>query len=152
LQEHPAVPDPQVEPQPAGGLPEDRPIRPGGRRERGVKARGGNHRRVPVARPGLVDPETASRPDRRARYAPAVAEKAEPLIVWKGPDQPRPFLVPLGSLEPFPGNPRRGDIVSLRDSLKRFGQPRPALADPALGDGGRLRLVAGHHLALAASA
>lgn len=72
-------------------------------------------------------------------------------IVWKGPEALRPFLVPIGDLEPFPGNPRRGDVTALRGSLRRFGQVLPALVDPELGVGGRKRIVARHHLILAAA-
>lgn len=70
--------------------------------------------------------------------------------VWNGPPVLRPFLVALDDLEAFPGNPRRGDVARLRESLRRFGQVLPALADPRLADGERMRLVARHHLALAA--
>lgn len=72
-------------------------------------------------------------------------------VVWRGAEALRPFLVPLADLEPFPGNPRRGDVAELRGSLRRFGQVLPALADPALADGDRVRIVARHHLALAAA-
>jgi ParB-like chromosome segregation protein Spo0J len=63
--------------------------------------------------------------------------------VWKGADALRPFLVPIGSLEPFPGNPRRGDVAAIRASLRRFGQVRPILVDGS-------RVVAGHHLRIGA--
>lgn len=72
--------------------------------------------------------------------------------VWNGADELRGLLVPLTDLEPFPGNPRRGDVEQLRGSLRRFGQVLPALADPELAEGGRVRIVARHHLALAAEA
>jgi hypothetical protein len=72
-------------------------------------------------------------------------------IVWNGAEALRPFLVPIGSLEPFPGNPRQGDVAALRSSLRRFGQVLPALVDPALGESGKPRIVARHHLALAAT-
>lgn len=72
--------------------------------------------------------------------------------VWSGPPALRPFLVPLDALEPFPGNPRKGDVAKLRESLRRFGQVLPALADPTLGPEGLRRLVARHHLAEAARA
>lgn len=63
---------------------------------------------------------------------------------WEGTPALEPFLVPLDSVEPFPGNPRRGDVAVVRDSLRRFGQQRPVLLNP---DGSRI--VAGHHVVLA---
>lgn len=72
--------------------------------------------------------------------------------VWHGAEELRGLLVPIADLEPFPGNPRRGDVEQLRGSLQRFGQVLPALADPELAEGGRVRIVARHHLALAAAA
>lgn len=71
--------------------------------------------------------------------------------VWDGAKSLRRFLVPVEDLEPFPGNPRRGDVESLRVSLRRFGQVLPVLADPALGESGKQRIVARHHLVLAAA-
>jgi hypothetical protein len=64
-------------------------------------------------------------------------------VVWKGAEALRPFLVPIGELEPFPGNPRRGDVAMLRASLRRFGQVKPILVDGH-------RIVAHHHVRLAA--
>lgn len=69
-------------------------------------------------------------------------------IVWRGAKALEPFLVPIDSLEPFPGNPRRGNVEALRKLLRRFGQTKPILVDanrPTL-------IVAGHHLTLAAKA
>lgn len=74
-----------------------------------------------------------------------------PAVVWKGPESLRPFLVAIDDLEPFPGNPRKGNVEKLRESLRRFGQVLPALADPSLGEGGALRIVARHHIILAAT-
>lgn len=62
---------------------------------------------------------------------------------WEGAITLRQQLTPIGSLEPFEGNPRLGNIPALRDSLARFGQVRAVLVD---GN----RIVAGHHLILAA--
>lgn len=78
----------------------------------------------------------------------AVAEKP----VWQGAKALRRFLVPIDSLEPFPGNPRRGDVEQLRASLRRFGQVLPVLTDPQLGEDGKQRIVAHHHVVLAAQA
>lgn len=62
---------------------------------------------------------------------------------WHGPDDLRDKLVPIGELEPFPGNPRRGDTTAVAASLHRFGQLKPIVVD------GR-RIVAGHTLVRAA--
>jgi ParB-like chromosome segregation protein Spo0J len=59
------------------------------------------------------------------------------------------MLVPLNTLEPFPGNPRRGDVPAVTRSLARFGQLRPVLVEPA-DSSGNCRIVAGHHVVLAA--
>lgn len=63
--------------------------------------------------------------------------------VWRGSSALRPFLVPVDELEPYPGNPRRGDLAVVVESLTRFGQTRPILT---YGE----RIVAGHHVRLAA--
>lgn len=67
--------------------------------------------------------------------------------VWRGAKALEPFLVPIDELEPFPGNPRRGDRDSVRASLRRFGQVRPILTAAENAK----RIVAGHHLALGAT-
>jgi hypothetical protein len=64
-------------------------------------------------------------------------------IIWGGPDDLAGWLVPLADLERFPGNPRRGQVDEIAESLRRFGQVRPILTD------GR-RIVAGNHTYLAA--
>jgi DNA modification methylase len=65
------------------------------------------------------------------------------LEVWRGAEYLRPVLVPIDSLEPWPDNPRRGDVAAIAASLDRFGQVRPVLVQGS-------RIVAGHHLVLAA--
>lgn len=69
---------------------------------------------------------------------------------WEGAKALRRSLVPIESLEPYPGNPRRGDVEAVKQSLARFGQVKPVLVDPALGDEGARRIIAGHHVRLAA--
>lgn len=64
--------------------------------------------------------------------------------VWNGADVLRRMLVPLEEVEPWPGNPREGDVPAIIDSLRRFGQVRPILVRQ------NGRIVAGHHLVLAA--
>lgn len=65
--------------------------------------------------------------------------------VWTGASALKRYLVAIDALEPFPGNPRRGDLDAIRSSLRRFGQVRPILIDGS-------RIVAGHHLVRAAEA
>lgn len=71
--------------------------------------------------------------------------------IWNGAEPLRRLLVPIEALEPFPGNPRRGDVAVLRTSLKRWGQVLPVLVDPSLSEEGKKRIVARHHLVLAAA-
>ena len=59
--------------------------------------------------------------------------------VWKGNPKIRTWLVEIDSLEPWPGNPRRGDVELLAASLARFGQVKPILVEGS-------RIVAGHHI------
>jgi DNA modification methylase len=64
--------------------------------------------------------------------------------VWNGNKEMLRLIVPVAELKPHPSNPRRGNIAALQESLREFGQQRPALALP---DG---TLVAGHHVYYAA--
>ena len=70
--------------------------------------------------------------------------------VWKGPAQFRPFLHPVNDLEPWPGNPRDGNIAEIAASLKRFGQLKTVVADEGTNPDGWPRIVAGHHVVEAA--
>lgn len=72
--------------------------------------------------------------------------------VWKGPQALRKHLIPIANLEPFPGNPNRGDVDKIAESLERFGQVLPILTDPALAADEAVRIVAHHHVVLAAQA
>lgn len=72
----------------------------------------------------------------------AAAKRAK--RVWVGPAKLKTLLVPIGSLEAWPGNPRRGDIAAVRASLERFGQVRPISVTGAT-------IVAGHHVSIAAA-
>lgn len=63
--------------------------------------------------------------------------------VWTGAASLKRDLVAIDTLEPFDGNPRRGDVEALRASLRRFGQVRSVLVDGT-------RLIAGHHIVAAA--
>lgn len=66
-------------------------------------------------------------------------------ITWNGPEALRGSLIAISDLEPWPGNPRQGDVGAISESLKRFGQLRPIVVR---GN----RIVAGHHVVLAARA
>lgn len=64
-------------------------------------------------------------------------------ITWEGPKELQALVVDIASLEPFPGNPRRGNVAAIAESLSRFGQTKPIVRDGT-------RIVAGHHLVQAA--
>jgi hypothetical protein len=55
--------------------------------------------------------------------------------------------VPVGDLRPFPGNARQGDVGALCESLARFGQYRPVVANRATG-----HVLVGNHTYTAATA
>lgn len=63
-------------------------------------------------------------------------------IVWEGPEELRPFLVPVRELVRHPKNPRRGQVSLIAESLRRFGQVRPILTDGS-------QIIAGNHTYLA---
>jgi ParB-like chromosome segregation protein Spo0J len=46
-------------------------------------------------------------------------------VIWRGPDELRPFLKPIDTVQRHPRNPRRGDVALVADSLDRYGQTRP---------------------------
>lgn len=54
-------------------------------------------------------------------------------------------LVPVDDLAEFPGNPRRGDVTVIADSLRRNGQYRPIVANRRTG-----QVLAGNHTLRAA--
>jgi DNA modification methylase len=54
-------------------------------------------------------------------------------------------LVPISRLRPYPGNPRRGDLAAIAESLRRHGQFRPIVARRSTGE-----VLAGNHVLLAA--
>lgn len=49
--------------------------------------------------------------------------------------------VPLSDVEPWEGNPRRGNVRAIQKSLRRWGQQRPIVVQRSSG-----RIVAGNHL------
>lgn len=61
--------------------------------------------------------------------------------IWVGAESLRDRLVPIDSLQRFPGNPRRGDVEAIAKSLRRFGQQRPILVQASTNF-----VVAGNHL------
>lgn len=55
------------------------------------------------------------------------------------------LLVPIEQLRHLPGNPRKGDVQSIIESYKTFGQVRPVIAVPSKDEEGALIVVAGNH-------
>jgi hypothetical protein len=53
--------------------------------------------------------------------------------------------VPVASLTPYPGNPRRGDVDAIRESLRTNGQFRPIVVDRPT-----MQVLAGNHTLRAA--
>jgi ParB-like chromosome segregation protein Spo0J len=53
----------------------------------------------------------------------------------------RPLAVPIDSVQPYPGNPRQGDVGAIVTSLRRFGQQKPLVVQDATG-----YIVAGNHV------
>lgn len=64
-------------------------------------------------------------------------------LVWNGSEDLSGDLAAVDTLTPYPGNPRRGDVDEIKQSLLRFGQTRPVLVDAGT-------IVAGNHTYLAA--
>jgi hypothetical protein len=54
-------------------------------------------------------------------------------------------VLPLGALQPFPGNARRGDVDAIAESLATFGQYRSLIVRQA--DDGSHVVLAGNHTA-----
>jgi ParB-like nuclease domain len=54
-------------------------------------------------------------------------------------------LVDPSQLRLYPGNPRRGELEAIKDSLRRHGQYRPIVANRRTGE-----VLAGNHVLLAA--
>ena len=52
----------------------------------------------------------------------------------------RPFEVPIESVKELPGNPRRGSVKAVAESLQRFGQRKPIAVRKADGS-----ILAGNH-------
>lgn len=59
----------------------------------------------------------------------------------------RDLRIPINTVEPFPGNPREGDVGAIAESLRRFGQQKPIVVQEATR-----YIVAGNHLWRAAVA
>lgn len=57
------------------------------------------------------------------------------------------LCIPIGSVTPYPGNPRDGDIGAISISLEEFGQLKPIVVQASTG-----HIVAGNHLWKAAQA
>ena len=61
-------------------------------------------------------------------------------VVWEGPAELRPLLVPAADLRPHPRNPRRGNVHEIARSLRRFGQVRAIVVRKQT-----MEIVAGNH-------
>ncbi len=59
----------------------------------------------------------------------------------------RDLRVPIDTVQPFPGNPREGDVGAIAESLRRFGQQKPIVVQESTR-----YIVAGNHLWKAAKA
>lgn len=59
----------------------------------------------------------------------------------------RPLAVPLNEVHLLPGNPRRGDVGALAESLKAFGQTKPIIVQKST-----MTVIGGNHLMRAAAA
>lgn len=55
-------------------------------------------------------------------------------------DQLLPLAVDIDTVSPYPGNPRRGDVSAIANSLQAFGQYRPIVVQAATG-----HILAGNH-------
>jgi DNA modification methylase len=55
--------------------------------------------------------------------------------------------VPISKLKPYPGNPRRGNVTAIKDSLKVVGQYRPIVVNRST-----MEVLAGNHTLIAAKA
>ncbi len=88
----------------------------------------------------------------KVKLAPDTAAPAEQVPEGeRAPFQIHPALqamaVRLEELETYPGNPRRGDVEAIKNSLLRFGQYRPIVARKSGRSG---QILAGNHTFLAA--
>jgi hypothetical protein len=61
-------------------------------------------------------------------------------VNWKGDKSLRSLLIPVGEIAVHPGNPRRGNLDRIGESLDRFGQVRPIVIQRSRG-----YIVAGNH-------
>ena len=43
------------------------------------------------------------------------------------------LAVPIDAIKPFPGNPRRGRVDQIKDSLQRYGQFQPVVVQKSSG-------------------
>lgn len=92
---------------------------------------------------------SAKIPVRLAATVTAPQEKTESAAGFRIHPSLEFLAVPVDTLAPYAGNPRRGDVEALMESLTRFGQYRPIVArrNGSLG-----QILAGNHTYLAALA
>lgn len=53
--------------------------------------------------------------------------------------------IPISDLQPYPRNPRRGNIPAIAESLRALGQYRPIVVNAGTHTGRRLEILAGNH-------
>jgi len=66
-------------------------------------------------------------------------------FTWMGAEQLKPLLIPIEEVQPFPGNPRRGNVQAIARSLDTFGQQKPIVVQASTR-----YVVAGNHTRLGA--
>lgn len=61
-----------------------------------------------------------------------------------------PLLVPIDSIKPLPGNPRRGDVEAVKRALEKFGMHKPIVVQRPKRKNGKGICLAGNHTLRAA--
>lgn len=62
-------------------------------------------------------------------------------VHWHGPASLIPLLVPIESVQRWPGNPRQGDVGAIALSLRRFGQQKSIVVQESTRN-----IAAGNHM------
>lgn len=72
---------------------------------------------------------------------PKKADAPEDRVHHKIAPDLTPLIVSIDSIQPFPGNPRQGDVGAIVTSLRRFGQQKPIVVQKSSGF-----ICAGNHV------
>jgi ParB-like chromosome segregation protein Spo0J len=59
--------------------------------------------------------------------------KVDDGVIWRGNEQLREMLVPLGAVSPHPRNPKDHDLGAIAASFARFGQQQPIVVQRSTG-------------------